>query len=223
MPVAPLPTALPSPAPSSGTEKGISQVAANGTRTVSATLYDLYGATSEEDEAWLQNAGFPDLATLDILERSSDTDLEQLARGGDLVAANILAWRKAKQGGAGMAPIDALFEAAVDGSVHALKVMADIHTFLPEYRNPILASAYNQVAAMRGYYNALTGNLLLDAGMSAEDRYAANLYALITYENLQRAHSQRYGTPFAPDPRPGLFDLWAEIDAYYSRAQADNP
>lgn len=171
----------------------------------------LWGAETVEDSAWLHANGFPDSAALVELTGTSEELLRHMAARGDRHARRMADY-KALRRTSGSPDFEAsLFEAAADGDVFALQLLAWYHLQASGPESRILGLAYNRVLALRGFHAAVLSSHLHQQGLSADQLLAVEVYSLAIFNRLQQLRIQRLGRPFPVDPKPGLDALMANI------------
>lgn len=184
----------------------------------------LHGAESAEDSDWLAANGFPDTAEFEVLMALPQSELDQLAQSGDPDAANIADYRRLRSDPASQVSIRSLFDRAVSGELFPLQLLAWHYLQQPDRESQVVASAYHRVLALRGYYNGLYSNTLIASGFTEGQRLASEVYSLVIYNDLMRARIERYGTPFPVNPRPGMEQLFAGVQAMIRETEpTDSP
>jgi hypothetical protein len=173
----------------------------------------LLGALSPEDWDWLAANGFPEDTQFEVLMGMPLPELGRLAQSGDQNAASIADYRRLRRDPGAQPAIRTLFDRAVSGELFPLQLLAWHYMQLPDRESQVVASAYNRVLALRGYYNGLYSNMLIASGFSDGQRLASEVYTLAIYNDLNRARIERYGTPFPVNPRPGMEQLFAGAQA----------
>lgn len=181
----------------------------------------LWGAETVEDSAWLQANGFPDSAALVELTGTSEELLRHMAARGDRHAQRMADY-KALRRTSGSPDFEAsLFEAAADGDVFALQLLAWYHLQASGPESRILGLAYNRVLAWRGFHAAVLSSHLHQQGLSADQLLAVEVYSLAIFNRLQQLRIQRTGRPFPVDPKPGLDALMVNARAGLNAKTSD--
>jgi len=152
--------------------------------------------------------------------RLADDELEALAYAGDVIAKKELGSRLILQRGLREEGVAWLKDAAADGSHYALNELSVLGLGShPNYEKNLIESlAWKKVSYMLGDWQALWSSGLYQE-LTEVDNYMTDLVALSYYEELNRAHLQRYGTPIERSAMPGYVEFSEQLAA--ARLDAD--
>jgi hypothetical protein len=153
---------------------------------------DPFYPKSKDEQAWLDRHGYPNAEQWREYNVASDTQLEQAALSGDVVAETLLNARLLNRGDES-AETALLYSAAL-GNTFALEMLSSTLASGGKSSNPIDAYAFSRVAEMRGNLTLGMGReMFFPVRLNSSQRVEAEARALNYFNMLLEVQKQIQG------------------------------
>ncbi len=147
---------------------------------------NLFGAASEAEAAWLERNDYPSPEEDVRYSAMSAGELEAAAKNGDVLASTYLGQRLIDNGKS-MDGLGWLFNASLNGSVHASYAFAEAYATDASIMNISESAAYYKLAFMQGDRKAINALVTQFPQLTAADLVAADRRAMQLYNGLLAA------------------------------------
>ncbi|MDZ4812003.1 MAG: hypothetical protein SGI99_05220 [Pseudomonadota bacterium] len=160
-------------------------------------------AQTPEEAVWLDQHSYPTQEELDALGASSALDLAQRAANGDLAALALLGEKQLDDGDV-VVGYNNLNEAALQGSIWAILMLADRQRQVRNYGNAL--ALYN-LAALRGDWVSPSLHMIaMPIQLHQNDFADAPRQTARFFATMQYLRQQRGLPPLVNTPRPNIFN-----------------